>query len=51
MYALDIDPIESVKTKERLLNKGYGEDILTIKNCNFKDIDLVSNEAGLFSFL
>ncbi|WP_286154541.1 16S rRNA (cytosine(1402)-N(4))-methyltransferase RsmH [Thomasclavelia cocleata] len=51
MYALDIDPIESVKTKERLLNKGYGEDILTIKNCNFKDIDLVSNEAGLFDFV
>ena len=48
---LQIDPIESVKTKERLLNKGYGEDILTIKNCNFKDIDLVSNEAGLFDFV
>lgn len=51
MYALDIDPIESVKTKERLLNKGYGEDVLTIKNCNFKDIDLVSKEVGLFDFV
>ena len=51
MYALDIDPIESVKTKERLLNKGYGEDILTIKLCNFKDIDKVSQDVGLFDFV
>lgn len=51
IYALDIDPIESVKTKERLMNKGYGEDVLTIKQCNFKDIDLVSKEVGLFDFV
>lgn len=51
MYALDIDPIESVKTKERLFNKGYDEDILTIKLCNFKDIDIVSQEVGLFDFV
>lgn len=51
LYALDIDPIESVKTKERLLNKGYGEDVLTIKHCNFKDIDFVSREVGLFDFV
>ncbi len=51
MYALDIDPIESVKTKERLFNKGYGEDDITIYNCNFKDIDKVSQEVGLFDFV
>lgn len=51
IYALDIDPIESVKTKKRLMNKGYGEDVLTIKQCNFKDIDLVSKEVGLFDFV
>lgn len=51
IYALDIDPIESVKTKERLLSKGYGEDILTIKQCNFKDIDLISRDVGLFDFV
>ena len=50
-YALDIDPIESVKTKERLFNKGYGEDDITIYNCNFKDIDKVSQEVGLFDFV
>lgn len=51
IYALDIDPIESVKTKERLMNKGYGEDVLTIKLCNFKDIDIVSKEVGTFDFV
>lgn len=51
IYALDINPIKSVKPKERLLNKGYGEDILTVKQCNYKDIDLVSKEVGLFDFL
>lgn len=51
MYALDVDPIESIKTKERLLNKGYGEEYLTIKQCNFKDIDKVSEEVGLFDFV
>ena len=32
LYALDVDPIESVKTKERLEKAGYGEDILTIRH-------------------
>lgn len=51
MYALDIDPIESVKTKERLMNKGYGKEVLTVKLCNFKDIDIVSKEVGTFDFV
>lgn len=51
IYALDIDPIESAKTKVRLLNKGYGEDRLTVKLCNFKDIDYVSKEVGQFDFV
>lgn len=51
MYALDVDPIESVKTKERLERLGYGEEILTIKHMNFKDIDKVAKEAGLFDFV
>lgn len=51
MYALDVDPIEIVKTKKRLKEKGFGEDILTIKQTNFANIDKVSAEAGLFDFL
>lgn len=51
LYALDVDPIESVKTKERLEKLGYGEDILTIKQMNFRDIDQVAEEAGKFDFV
>ena len=35
IFATDIDPIELEKTKKRLVEKGYNEDILTIKNINF----------------
>lgn len=51
MYALDIDPIESEKTKERLRKLGYGEEILTIRNINFADVDEIAKEAGLFDFV
>lgn len=46
IYGLDVDPIESEKTKERLRKKGYGEDILTVRLQNFADIDQVSKEIG-----
>ena len=51
MYALDVDPIEIVKTKQRLADAGYGEDILTIKQTNFRNIDQVAEEAGKFDFI
>lgn len=51
VYALDIDPIESKKTKERLANQGFGEDILTIINTNFANLGEVAAEHGPFDFL
>lgn len=51
MYALDVDPIESKKTKARLEEAGFGPEILTIKNMNFADIDQLVPEAGLFDFV
>lgn len=51
IYGLDVDPIESAKTKERLAKKGYGEDLLTVKLTNFKNIDQVAEEAGKFNFM
>ncbi len=51
MYALDVDSIEIVKTKHRLSEAGYGEDILTIKQTNFRNIDQVAEEAGGFDFI
>lgn len=51
VYALDVDPIESVKTKKRLEGLGYGENILTIKQTNFANIDEIAREAGPFDFI
>ena len=51
IYALDIDPIEMNKTRERLEKMGYGPDILTIKHLNFANIDEVAAEAGKFNFI
>lgn len=51
LYALDVDPIEIVKTRQRLESQGFGEDILTIRQMNFAEIDKVAEEAGTFDFL
>ncbi|MDO5520633.1 MAG: 16S rRNA (cytosine(1402)-N(4))-methyltransferase RsmH [bacterium] len=51
IYGLDVDPIESAKTKERLAKQGFGEDILTVKLTNFANIDQVAEEVGPFDFL
>lgn len=51
IYALDVDPIESKKTKQRLEEKGYGEDILTIRQMNFANIAQLSEEVGKFDFV
>lgn len=45
MYATDVDPIESKKTKERLATLGYGEDILTIRRMNFAELDKVAPDV------
>lgn len=51
MVALDADPIEIVKTRERLQKLGYGPEILTIHQLNFANIDQVAAEAGPFDFV
>ncbi len=51
LYALDIDPIEIVKTKKRLQDAGFSEDIFTAIWKNFADIDEVAGEYGPFQFL
>ena len=51
LYAGDIDPIESVRTKERLASLGFGEDILSVRLMNFAQIDELAAEAGPFDFI
>ncbi len=51
LYSLDVDPIESQKTLQRLRKKGFGEDIFTVKLTNFANIDQVAQEEGKFDFV
>ena len=51
LYALDVDPIESAKTKERLEKQGFGSDILTIRQLNFANINQIAEEVGPFDFV
>ncbi|WP_455717145.1 16S rRNA (cytosine(1402)-N(4))-methyltransferase RsmH [Anaerosporobacter sp.] len=51
IYGLDVDPIESAKTKARLEAMGFGPDILTVKLINFANIDQVVEESGPLDFV
>ena len=51
MYATDVDPEESAKTRKHLKELGFGEDILTVKLQNFCTIDEIAKEAGGFDFI
>lgn len=51
LFALDVDPVELVKTKERLSKMGFGEEILSIRQLNFADADQVARQAGPFDFV
>ena len=51
MYATDVDPEESAKTKKRLEEQGFGEEMLTIKLQNFCTIDEIAKEVGGFDFI
>lgn len=51
MYATDVDHEEATKTRKRLEELGFGEDILTIKLQNFCTIDEIAREVGGFDFL
>ncbi len=51
LYALDVDPFEIPKTKERLSALGYGADVLDIRQMNFSEIDKIADEAGPLNFV
>lgn len=42
LYATDVDPVESAKTRARLEGLGYGPEILTVKRMNFAQLDQVA---------
>lgn len=50
LYATDVDPVESEKTRARLAELGYGPEILTIRRMNFSQVDQVA-PGGAFDFV
>ena len=51
LYALDVDPIEIVKTTKRLRETGFSEEIFTPISENFANVDRVAEQYGSFDFL
>lgn len=51
LYAIDVDPLELPKTRERLEALGFGAEVLVIKKMNFSGIDLIVLESGLLNFV
>lgn len=51
LYAIDVDPIELPRTKDRLEHLGYGSEILEIKQMNFSQIDQITPKLEQFNFV
>ncbi len=51
LYAIDVDPIELPRTRERLESLGFGPEIITIKQMNFSNIDQIALESGPLNFV
>lgn len=51
LYAIDVDPFELPKTRERLAALGYGPEVIDIKKMNFAEIDQLVNETGPLHFV
>lgn len=51
LYAIDVDPIELPRTRERLQVLGYGSEILDIQHLNFAQIDEICDQSGPLDFV
>jgi len=51
LVSLDVDTIESAKSKKRLNDLGYGDDIFAVENTNFANVDAVCEKYGKFDFI
>ena len=51
IWATDVDPEESARTKKRLEDLGFGEELLTVRLQNFCTIDEIAKEVGGFDFI
>ena len=51
LFAIDVDPFELPRTKDRLAALGYGPEAIVIKKMNFSCIDQIASETGSLNFV
>ena len=51
LFAIDVDPFELPRTRDRLIALGFGQDVISIRKRNFSDIDQIVVESGLLNFV
>lgn len=51
LFAIDVDPIELPRTRERLAGLGFGPEVVDMKIMNFSQIDQVVFESGPLNFV
>ena len=51
LFAIDVDPFELPRTKDRLAALGYGPEAILIKKMNFSCIDQIASETGPLNFV
>lgn len=51
LYAVDVDPYELPRTRDRLAALGYGPEMVDIRRMNFSEIDQIAAEAGPLDFV
>jgi 16S rRNA (cytosine1402-N4)-methyltransferase len=51
LYAIDVDPFELPRTRDRLASLGFGPEVLVIRKMNFSGIDQIASEAGPLNFV
>jgi len=51
LYAIDVDPFELPRTRDRLASFGYGPETVEVRKLNFSAIDLVVQDSGPLNFV
>lgn len=51
LYAIDVDPFELPRTRERLAALGYGPEVVDMRIMNFSNIDQIVAESGPLNFV
>lgn len=51
LFAIDVDPFELPRTKDRLAALGYGPEAILIRKMNFSCIDQIASETGPLNFV